>query len=280
MTDTAASRPEIVIAPPKGASPIDFKELWAFRELLWQFAYRDLQVRYKQAVLGVLWAVLTPVITAAIFTVLFGLLGRLPTDGVPRSAFYLTGLTAWLFFSGIMQGGAQSLVAQSNLLTKVYFPRMLLPLAATAVPLTDYVLAFCVLVALTLYHGIVPNAHALYVVPLCILWALAGATGLGLWFAALNVYFRDIGHVIPFLTRVGMFASPVLYPISMIPAKWHWLYALNPMAGVIEWTRWALFHTQSPPAPVVFVSLPVTVVLLVSGAWFFRRMEHTFVDVV
>jgi lipopolysaccharide transport system permease protein len=285
MTDAAASAPsapraEIVIAPPKGAGAIDFGELWAHRELFWQFAYRDLQVRYKQAALGVLWAVLTPVVTAAIFTVIFGLLGRLPTDGVPRSAFYLAGLTGWLFFSGIMQGAAQSMVAQRGLFTKVYFPRMLLPLAATAVPLTDYVMAFLVLVGLTLYHGLVPNAHALYAVPLCVLWAWAAATGVGLWFAALNVYFRDIGHIVPFLTRIGMFASPVLYPISMIPAKWHWLYALNPMAGVIEWTRWVLFHTQAPPAPVVLVSLPVTLVLLVTGAWFFRRMEHTFVDVV
>lgn len=281
MSGAAGTPPaEVVIAPPQGASPFNFRELWAFRELFWQFAWRDLQVRYKQAVLGVLWAILTPLVTAAIFTVIFGLLGRLPTDGIPKAPFYLAGLTGWLFFSGIMQSGANSLVAQRNLFTKVYFPRMLLPLAATAVPLTDYLMAFVVLVGLALYNGFAPLPAALYVVPLCVLWAWAGALGVGLWLAALNVYFRDVGHVVPFLTRVGMFASPVLYPISMIPAKWHWLYALNPMAGVIEWVRWVLFHTTAAPAPVVFVSLPVTAALLVSGAWFFRRMEHTFVDVV
>jgi lipopolysaccharide transport system permease protein len=277
---TNASGTEVVIAPPKGTVPIDFGELWRFRELFLQFAWRDISVRYKQAVLGVLWAVLTPLIMAALFTVIFGLLGRLPTNGIPKATFYLSGMTLWLMFSGVLQGSAQSLVRQSSLFTKVYFPRLLLPLSSMAVPLVDYVMAFVVLLALAAYQGFVPNIHALYVVPLCVLWAVAGAFGVGLWFSALNVYYRDIGYVLPVLTRLGLFASPVIYPITMIPERWHWLYALNPAVGPIEWTRWALFHVGPPPAPVLFDSLPVALVLLLSGAWFFRKMEHTFADVV
>lgn len=282
MTNATSGPPraELVIAPPKGFIRIDFRELWAYRELFLQFAWRDLSVRYKQAVLGVLWAVLTPVVTAAIFTVIFGLLGRLPTAGIPRSVFYLAGLTLWLMFSGTLQSAAQSLVSQSGLFTKVYFPRVLLPLSSSAVPLADYAMAFVVLLGVAAFQGFVPNLHALYVVPLCVLWAWAGAFGVGLWFCALNVYYRDIGYVLPFITRMGLFASPVIYPVSMIPERWHWLYGMNPAVGPLEWIRWALFHVGPPPGPVLFVSLPVAVVLLLSGAWFFRRMEHTFADVV
>jgi len=276
----AAPKAALLIQPPKGFSPIDFRELWAYRELFLQFAWRDLSVRYKQAALGVAWAILTPLVTAGLFSLIFGLLGRMPTDGIPKATFYLAGLSIWLTFSGVLQNAAQSLVSQSALLTKVYFPRVLLPLTSTAVPLADGAMTFLVLLGIALYQGFVPSPHALYVVPLVALWAWVGAFGVGLWFAALNVRFRDVGYVLPFVTRLGLFASPVIYPISMIPERWHWLYAVNPAVGPIEWIRWALFHVGPHPGPAMFTSLPVAAVLLVSGAFYFRRMEHTFADVV
>lgn len=279
MSD-AAGRAEVVIAPPKGFIPIDFRELWAYRELFLQFAWRDISVRYKQAALGVAWAVLTPLVMAGILTAIFGLLGRLPTDGIPKATFYLAGLTLWGMFSAVLQNAAQSVVTQAGLFTKVYFPRVFLPLSSSAVPLADFVMAFAVLLGIAAYQGHVPNVHALYVVPLCALWAWVGAFGVGIWFSALNVYYRDIGYVLPFIVRMGLFASPIIYPVSMIPERWHWLYSLNPMVGILEWTRWAVFHVKPPPGPVMFVSIPVVLVLLVSGLWFFRRMEHTFADVV
>jgi len=275
-----AARAEVVIAPPKGFKPIDFRELWQYRELFMQFAWRDISVRYKQAVLGVLWAILTPLVMAGILTLIFGLLGRLPTNGIPKATFYLSGLTVWLMFAGLLQNAAQSLVSQAGLFTKVYFPRILLPMSSMAVPLADYLMAFVVLLGIAAYQGFVPNLHALYVVPLCVLWATVGAFGVGLWFSALNVYYRDIGYVLPFITRIGLFASPVIYPVSMIPARWHWLYGMNPAVGPIEWVRWAVFHVGPTPEPVLFVSIPVALVLFLSGAWFFRKMEHTFADVV
>jgi lipopolysaccharide transport system permease protein len=279
--DSATQRhAEAVIAPPKEFIPIDFGELWRFRELFVQFAWRDISVRYKQAVLGILWAILTPVLTAAIFAVIFGLLGRLPTDGIPKATFYLSGLTLWLMFATVLQDAAESMVNQSALFTKVYFPRMLLPLSSTAVPLADYAMALLVVIAVAAYQGFTPGPSALWVVPGCVLWAWTAAFGVGLWFAALNVYYRDIGYVLPVIARIGLFASPVVYPVSMIPARWHWLYGLSPAVGPIEWIRWALFRVGPPPEPVLFVSIPVALVLLLSGAWFFRRMEHTFADVV
>lgn len=271
---------EVVIAPPRGFIPIDFGELWRFRELFLQFAWRDLSVRYKQAALGILWAVLTPVLTAAIFAVIFGVLGGLPTNGIPKATFYLSGLTLWLLFATVLQEAAQSMVKQSALFTKVYFPRLLLPVSSTAVPLADCAMALVVLLAIAAYQGFTPGVSALWVVPACVLWAWTGAFGAGLWFAALNVYYRDVGYVLPFVTRIGLFASPVIYPVAMIPAKWHWLYGLSPAVGPIEWVRWALFQKGAPPEPALFGSIPVAVVLLLSGAWFFRRMEHTFADVV
>ena len=280
MSGAAESDARVVIQPPAGSSPVDFRELWAYRELLIQLVWRDVTVRYKQAMLGVLWAVLTPLFTAVIFAVIFGLLGRMPTDGIAKAPFYLAGLTMYQFFSGSLGGAANSMVNQRNLLTKVYFPRIIAPFSATAVHLVDYVLAFSVLVGMVFYYGHVPRWEVIIAVPACLLWAWTGAFGLGLWLAALNVYYRDVGQVLPVVIRLGMFASPILYPTSMIPERWHWLYGLNPVVGAIEWIRHLLFRTPQPPEAVLYLSAAVSLTLLVTGTWYFRRMEHNYADVV
>ena len=279
-TDSDASTMETVIEPAASTKPIPFAEIWAFRELLYQLVWRDLSVRYKQSFLGVAWVVVTPLITAGIFALIFGLLARMPTNDVPFISFFLAGLMPYLFFSGAMSSAANSMVAQRSLVTKVYFPRILLPLSATLTPLVDFLAAMVVLLCINLYQGFVPDLSALLWVPGVILWVWMAATGLGLWLGALNVYYRDVRQVVPFLVRVFMFASPVLYPVSMIPEKWHWLYAFNPIAGAIEWFRWALFGTTAPPSPVFFISFAVTLLLLVTGVPFFRRVEQSFADVV
>ena len=271
---------EILIEPPRRLGAVNWRELWEFRELLQQMVWRDVTVRYKQTALGIAWAVLTPLITVAIFTLIFGLWGRLPTNGVPAPAFFLAGLIAYNFFAAALTGSANSMLSQRGLLTKIYFPRLIAPLSATVAPLVDLLIAFGVVQALALYYGFIPNWRLLWVVPLCVLWAWATAFGLGLWLAALNVHYRDVGQLVPFLTRVWLFASPVIYPVSMIPAKWHWLYGLNPMVGVIEWLRWGLFTTVPQPSPVLWLSMLVSAVLLVTGLWYFRRTEHAFADLV
>lgn len=270
----------MVIEPPKGLHPFNLRDLWAYRELLAQLVWRDVSVRYKQTALGVLWALLNPILTAIIFSVIFGLWARMPRDNIPYPAFFLAGFMPWSFFASSLGAVSNSMVAQRNLLTKIYFPRVIAPLSATAAPMVDLLLGLVVLLAVVLIFGFVPDPVALLVVPLAILWAWVSAFGLGIWFAALNVQYRDIGQLVPFVTRVGMFASPVIYPASMIPEKWHWLYGLNPMVGVIEWTRWSLFSSGPPPNPVLFVSALISLALLVSGAYMFRRMENTFADVV
>jgi len=280
MNQTTGPDMEIVIEPPKGLHPFALKEIWAYRELLTQLVWRDVAVRYKQTALGVLWAVLNPVLTALVFTVIFGIWARLPTGGIPFAAFFLAGITPWTFFAAALSSAANSMVAQRNLLTKVYFPRVIAPLSATATPFVDFLLALAVLLVVAFLYGFIPRMEALIVLPLTVLWVWTAAFGLGLWFAALNVRYRDVGQLVPFIVRVGMFASPVIYPVSMIPEKWHWLYGLNPVVGAIEWTRWCLFDTGSPPDNVFFASILIAMLLLLSGAYMFRRMENTFADVV
>lgn len=271
---------ETVIAPPKGFSPIDLRELWAYRELFGFLVWRDVSVRYKQSVLGILWAVLTPVITMVIFTIIFGKVAKIPTGGVPYPVFSYTGLLPWLFFAQSLQKATTSMVAERNLLTKVYFPRLIVPMAATLAPLVDFLIASTVLAAMMWYYHFVPTVHTVYLVPLCVLWAWLTAVGVGTLLSAWNVYFRDVGQMIPFIVQVWMYASPVVYPASLFPEKWQWVYALNPMVGVIEGFRWALLGQGNPPGPLVGVSVTVSLLFFVVGIYTFRRMERTFADVV
>lgn len=275
-----APRSGLVIQPSRGFVPVDFRELWSYRELFGFLVWRDVSVRYKQSALGVMWAVLTPVITMVIFSIIFGKLAKIPTGGIPYPIFSYAGLLPWLFFAQSVQKSTTSMVTERSLLTKVYFPRLIVPMAATLAPLVDLGIAFTVLIGMMAWYGYAPTLHTFYLVPLGVLWAWMAAVGVGCWLSALNVYFRDVGQIIPFVVQVWMYASPVVYPAGMFPHKWQWVYALNPMVGVIEGFRWSLLHQGSPPGPMVAASAAVTVVLFVTGVFFFRRMERTFADVV
>jgi lipopolysaccharide transport system permease protein len=271
---------ELLIAPPEGWCPIDFKELWAYRELFGFMVWRDVSVRYKQSVLGILWALLTPLITMVIFSIIFGRVAKIQTDGIPYPIFSYAGLLPWLFFSQSLQKATVSMVAERNLLTKVYFPRLIVPMAATLAPLVDLLIASTVLFAMMFYYQFEPTVHSLYLLPLCVVWAWVTAIGVGTWLSALNVYFRDVGQLIPFVVQVWLYASPVVYPTSLVPPSYQWLYALNPMVGVIEGFRWALLEHGNPPGLIVLVSATVSAVLFVTGGLFFKRMERSFADVV
>jgi len=271
---------ELVIAPPSGLGAIDFKELWSYRELLGFMVWRDVSVRYKQSVLGVLWALLTPLITMLIFTIIFSKLAKIPTDGIPYPIFSYAGLLPWLFFSQSLQKATLSMVAERNLLTKIYFPRLIVPMAATLAPLVDLLIASSVLFAMMFYYQFTPTLHSVYLLPLCVIWAWVTAVGVGSWLSALNVYFRDVGQLIPFLIQIWLYASPVVYPASLVPPGLQWLYALNPMTGVIEGFRWALLAHGDPPGLLVLVSATVSALLFATGGLFFKRMERSFADVV
>ncbi|MCH8890624.1 MAG: ABC transporter permease [Myxococcales bacterium] len=271
---------EMLITPPSGLDSIDFKELWAYRELLGFMVWRDVSVRYKQSILGILWALLTPLTTMVIFTIIFGKVAKIPTDGIPYPIFSYAGLLPWLFFSQSFQRATLSMVAERNLLTKIYFPRLIVPMAATLAPLVDLLIASSVLFVMMFYYQMAPTLHCVYLLPLLVLWAWVTAVGVGLWLSALNVYFRDVGQLTPFLVQVWMFASPVVYPASLVPPGFQWLYALNPMTGVIEGFRWALLAHGDPPGLIVLVSAAVSLVLFVTGGIFFKRMERSFADVV
>ena len=271
---------ELVIAPPTGFGSIDFKELWAYRELIGFMVWRDVSVRYKQSILGILWALLTPLITMVIFTIIFSKVAKIPTDGIPYPIFSYTGLLPWLFFSQSLQKATLSMVAERNLLTKIYFPRLIVPMAATLAPLVDLLIASSILFAMMFYYQFTPTLHSLYLLPLCVLWAWVTAVGVGSWLSALNVYFRDVGQLIPFFVQVWLYASPVVYPASLVSSDFQWLYALNPMTGVIEGFRWTLLSHGDPPGFIVLVSATVSVVFFATGVLFFKRMERSFADVV
>jgi len=271
--------PVVRIEPSRGWVSLKLGELWEYRELLFFLTWRDIKVRYKQTVLGAAWAIIQPVMTMIIFSVIFGQFARLPSDGVPYPIFSYTALLPWNLFAGALTRSTTSVVSSASLVQKVYFPRLVIPVASTLAVLVDFAIAFLVLVGLMFYYGIVPTIATL-TLPLFILLALAIALAVGLWLSALNAQYRDVGHAIPFLVQAWMYASPVAYATSLIPERWRTLYALNPMAGVIEGFRWALLGTGQGPGPMLAVSFGMTLLLLVSGALYFRRMEKTFADVV
>jgi lipopolysaccharide transport system permease protein len=236
-------------------------------------------VRYKQTLFGASWAILQPFMTMIVFSIFFGNLAEIPSDGVPYPIFSFTALLPWTLFSKALQDASKSLVASSHMITKIYFPRMILPLSAVLAGLVDFFIAFAVLIGMMFYFGIMPTANV-WMLPLFLLLALITAIGVGLWLSALNVLYRDIGYVIPFLTQFWMFITPIAYPSSMVPEKWQAIYAINPMAGVVDGFRWALMGTGQPPGLMILVSSLVAVVLLISGMFFFRRMERLFSDMV
>jgi lipopolysaccharide transport system permease protein len=274
---TVAELPVIVIRASDTVRASLLRDVYRYRELLAFLVWRDVKVRYKQTLLGGAWAVLQPLLTMAIFSVVFGRLAGIPSDGIPYPLFVYAALVPWTYFSTAVAQSSSSLVDQEQLLTKVYFPRALMPSAPVVGGLLDLGIAFSLLVGLQLFYGVAPGP-SLLLLPLFILLAVASALGIGLWLSALNVEFRDVRYVIPFLLQVLLFASPVAYSSSLVPERWRFLLGLNPMAGVIEGFRWSLFDLADPSLGLIAVSAASVLVLLVSGAVYFGRMERTFAD--
>ena len=273
------SHPTIKIQPAGGWASLKLGELWAYRELLFFLVWRDVKVRYKQTLLGGAWAIIQPFFTMVVFSVFFGRLAKMPSDGIPYPIFAYTALVPWTFFASGLTQSANSLVGSSNLIKKVYFPRLAIPIATVVSEAVDFCLAFVVLLAMMMYYQIVPTANVVWL-PLLILLAFASALGVGLWLAALNVHFRDVRYVIPFITQFWMFATPIAYPSSLLAPEWRILYGLNPMVGVVEGFRWALLGTGTAPGPIVGASAVTALLILVTGTYYFRRMERTFADVL
>ena len=277
-SDAAVIRATYVIGGGRGRRSIDLAELWTFRELLFFLVWRDAKVRYRQTVLGAAWALVQPVMTMVVFDVFFGRLAKMPSDGVSYRLFALAALVPWTYFATALSAGAQSLVGQQHLIAKVYFPRLLMPLAAVTTPLVDFAIAFVVLFAMALWHGVVPGA-AVGWLPVYLLLAIATALTASVWTAALNVEYRDVRFVLPFAIQFWLFATPVAYPASLVPDRWRILYGLNPMATVVEGFRASLLGTPGPQQ-MLMPSVLVVVVMLVLGVKYFRRVEGTFADVI
>ncbi len=267
------------IQPSRGWVSLRLKELWEYRELLFFLIWRDIKVRYKQTILGATWAVIQPFFSMVIFTIFFGNLAKIPSDGIPYPIFSFAALVPWTFFANGLTQATNSLVTSANLIQKVYFPRLVVPIAAVVSGILDFVLAFIVLLGMMLYYRITPTVAILWL-PLLLMLALVTSLGVGLWLTAMNVQFRDIRYAVPFLVQAWMFATPIVYPSRLLDEPWRTLYGLNPMVGVVEGFRWALLGTQTQPGPILAVSSLMAVALLVSGTFYFRRMEKTFADVV
>ncbi|MBA4374003.1 MAG: phosphate ABC transporter permease [Thermodesulfovibrio sp.] len=267
------------IEPSRGWVSLRLSELCGYYELFYVLIWRDIKVRYKQTVIGVAWAIIQPFFTMVVFSIFFGRLAKMPSDGIPYPIFSFAALVPWTFFSNGLSKASNSLVSNSNIIKKIYFPRMLLPIAGVMSGIVDFLLAGVMLIGMMLYFGIVPTINVLWL-PLFLLLALATSLGVSLWLSALNVQFRDVQHIIPFLTQIWLFATPIAYPSSLLSEPWKTLYGLNPMAGVVEGFRWALLGTNAAPGPLILVSAAVTVLLVLGGAYYFRRMEKTFADIV
>lgn len=296
MTQTSSSpkqlagrtpEPVMMIRPSRGWSALNLKELWQYRELIYFLTWRDIKVRYKQTALGAAWAIIQPFFTMVVFTIFFGRLAKVPSDNLPYPIFSYTALLPWGLFAKALTDAGRSLVAHRAMITKIYFPRLSIPIASVLGGLVDFLLAFIVLVGMMFYYRFAPGSTyqftltpAVLTLPLFLLLAVITALGVGLWLSALNVLYRDINYILPFLTQFWLFITPVAYPASMIPEKWQLIYALNPMTGVVEGFRWALLGTATTIGPMLVVSSTISVIMLISGLFYFRRMERTFADTV
>ncbi len=272
-------KPVVTIEPCKSWVALRFGELWQYRELFYFLIWRDVKVRYKQTLLGAVWAILQPLLTMIIFTLLFGKLAGIKSDGIPYPIFAYAGLLIWTLFANAVTNSGNSLVSSANLITKIYFPRMIIPGAAVGACLVDFAISFVILVPLMIYYGITVNP-TIVMLPALIALATLLAVGVGMWLSALNVKYRDIRYAIPFLIQLWMFASPVIYPVSIVPEKWRWVLMLNPLTGIIENFRIALFADRSFEWKSLAVSAAITLVVLIYSAYSFRRMERGFADIV
>ena len=272
------SLPTMIIRPPRTWVPVDFHELWNYRELLYSFTLRDVKLRYKQTALGILWAIIQPLFMMLIFTIFFGNLAKIPSEGAPYPLFVLAALLPWTLFAEGLTRSTTSMVTNANIMTKVYFPRLIMPISSIVSPLVDFAVSLVILFIVMAYYGFVPTLNIIFL-PLFVILALATSLGVGLWLSALNVKYRDFQYTVPFIVQIWLFASPVVYASSMVPESMRIWYGLNPMAGVIEGFRWALLGSSGVDATVLLVSTSV-VVLLVSGMFYFRRMEQYYSDIV
>ncbi len=267
------------IQASRGPVSLKLGQLWDYRELVYFLTWRDIKVRYKQTVLGAAWAILQPLMTMLVFSIVFGRLAKVPSDGIPYPLFTYTALVPWTLFANGLAQSANSLVGNAALIRKVYFPRLAIPISTVLAAAVDFLLAFSVLIGMMVYYRIVPTIQTLWL-PLFVVVGLATSLGAGLWLSALNVKFRDVRYVVPFIIQFWMFATPIAYPSSLLHEPWRTIYGINPMVGVVEAFRWALLDTQNAPGPVIVVSIAVALILLVSGAYYFRRLEISFADVV
>jgi lipopolysaccharide transport system permease protein len=279
ITRAAVTQTPLRIAPSRRLFSIRLRELWEYRELLYFFVWRDVKIRYKQTAIGAAWALLQPFLTMLVFSLFFGRLAKLPANGLPYPIFFYCALLPWSYFASSLQNATNIIVEQQRLITKIYFPRLVLPISAVLSGLVDFAVAFGMLIVLMLYYHITPGS-AVLLLPAFLLLALLTALGFGLWLSALNAIYRDVRYVVPFLIQFWMFASPVAYSTSLVPQRWRWIYGLNPMAGVIEGFRWALTGKGLPPGPLLAASACGVVLVLLGGLFYFRRMEGTVADIV
>jgi lipopolysaccharide transport system permease protein len=279
-TGLANTSPDRVrIEPSRGWADLKLRDLWEFRELLYFLTWRELKVRYKQTVLGASWAIIQPFFTMIVFSLFFGKLAGVPSDGIPYPIFSYAALVPWTFFANGLTNASNSMVGNANLIKKVYFPRLVMPISTLLSGVVDFFLAFAVLLIMMIYFGIAPTANVIWLLPLLAL-AFCTSLAVGLWLSALNVQFRDVKFTIPFLTQVWLFATPIAYPSSLLDEPWRTVYGINPMAGVVEGFRWALLGTETSPGSIIVVSTAAAITFLVSGAYYFRRMERTFADII
>ena len=271
--------PILRIRPSRGWRHVNLVEVWQYRELLYFLSWRDIKVRYKQTALGAAWAIIQPVLTMAVFSLFFGKLANMPSDGIPYPLFTYAALVPWMFFANGLIQSSNSLVQNANMLKKIYFPRLIIPIATIVSGAVDFMLAFVLLLFMMGVYGIAPTVNVVWL-PFLLVLGISTALGVGLWLSALNVQFRDVRYVIPFLTQFWLFATPIAYPSSLLPEPWRTVYGLNPMVGVVEGFRWALLGTQTVPGLMVAISAVVSLTLLTSGFFYFKRMEKTFADTV
>ncbi|HPP62523.1 MAG: hypothetical protein PGMFKBFP_02019 [Anaerolineales bacterium] len=281
MTEITKHEPAtIYIKPSHGLAALNLRDLWVYRELVFFMVWRDVKVKYKQTLLGMAWAVIQPVMTMLVFTFLFGTVAKLPTDGIPYPVFSFTALLPWGLFVTALNQGSRSLVAHNNMVTKIYFPRLILPMSAVFAGLVDFAIAFVILVALMVYYHVTPAWNLVWTLPLFLLLALVAALGVALWLSAINVKYRDVNQALPFLTQFWLFATPVAYSSSVISPKWQIVYSLNPMAGVVNGFRWALLGSGNGPDAALWVSAAISILVLVTGLFYFRSTEKTFADTI
>ncbi len=271
--------PVTVIKPSKGWVSLGLKDLWEYRELLYFLTWRDIKVRYKQTALGATWAIIQPFFTMVVFSLFFGRLAKVPSDGIPYPLFAFAALVPWTFFSNGLSQSSNSLVGSANLITKVYFPRLIIPVSSILSGFIDFAIAFAVFILMALYYGICPTI-SIILLPFLLLLGFTTALGVGLWLSALNVKFRDVRYVIPFLTQFWLFATPIAYPSSLLSEPWRTIYGINPMAGVVEGFRWAILGTDTAPGSMIFVSALVSLAVLISGVFYFKRVEKSFADII